>query len=153
MRGIRWATPLALVLAVLLAARGKAAETPRLGEPGYLSATARRALHVKMRSHVTDMQSLLDDVLLLRRERIRADARRIADEPQIARPSGAAADELNASLPERYFALQDALQQRARALEHAAQAQSERRIAQAFSDLTQVCVECHATYLGGRTAD
>ena len=151
MRKTGWAViGIALLGLCGIAARaGEPAGAPgaRLAEPGYLSETARQALHTKMSAHASDMRSLLEGVLRLRREEIRAAAQRILDEPRIARPTGGS--DANAMLPERYFVLQDRLRDRARALAELTQHGTDQQLAAAFAGVIQTCVECHSSYLRG----
>lgn len=118
-----------------------------LPPPGYLPAAARALLGERMEQHAEGVTDLLTSVVLLDHEAAADVARDIADQPRLARPLPGQSDGLNASLPKRFFDLQDELQERARAVAKAAGSRDDRKLAQSFAALTQTCVACHATYL------
>ncbi|MBZ4415367.1 cytochrome c [Myxococcus sp. RHSTA-1-4] len=77
-------------------------------------------------------------------------AARIVNEPRIARPVPGGEDELNALLPERFFALQDEARNRAQAVQEAAQKRDDAALAESFGRLTETCVSCHSVYTSHR---
>lgn len=156
---MRALAPVVALLSCLALADGKAPKAPReapvkelprdgkLGRPEYLSDLARQILRRRMERHGRDMIHLMTGVVLLRREVVQTLANDLAREPRITRPLPDSRDELNASLPERFFVLQDELRDRARALEAAARGPDDAPLAEAFAHLTQTCVACHSTFL------
>ena len=121
-----------------------------LGTPDYLPVIARAILKARMDRHGGDLMRLVLAVTLLQRDVVKSLATEIATEPRLVRPLAEGRDELNSSLPERFFVLQDALRLRAKDLAGAAQRKDDVGLAQSFSQLTEICVACHSTYL---TAD
>ena len=96
-----------------------------------------------------DMGELVSAVMVLDYARIQNLAEAIATEPRLARPLAHDATDANAALPERFFELQDQLRGRAGELGSAAASQQAMRIAEAYGQLSQTCVECHATFRPG----
>jgi hypothetical protein len=123
-----------------------------LPPPGYLPAAARALLGERMEQHAEGITDLITSVVLLDHEAAADVARDIADGPRIARPLPGQSDALNASLPKRFFDLQDELHERARAVATAAAARDDRKLAQSFAALTQTCVACHSAYLNPNEA-
>lgn len=120
---------------------------PGLRSPDYLSELARQLLRQRMGRHGRDMSRLVQAVLLLERDIARELATSIANEPRITRPTPGASDELNAALPEQFFARQDELRERAKALAQAAKEGTDDALAQRLGELTRTCVGCHSAYL------
>jgi cytochrome c556 len=120
-----------------------------LPEPGYLPPTARALLHADMQRHAAQMSTLMSSALLLDFETLGSVARAIAAEPRIARPTTHDATELNARLPERFFALQDRLHAEASRLAAAADARDAAAASSAYGALEETCMACHASYLAG----
>jgi len=133
---------------ILLGAR-RLAKEPHLPTPGYLPAIARGVLKNRMARHAEHMTALVQAVVLFDRPTIVEEARAIAEESTLARPTTDDATELNALLPARFFELQDELRKNARRLATASQGQDAEAVADAHAELTRTCVRCHATYLGG----
>ena len=128
---------------------GPTPTAPHLPPPGTLSPGARSLLHARMQRHGEEMQGLSRAVVLLDYDAVAERARRVAEEPQLARPLSRDATELNAQLPGRFFELQDRLKAESTRLQSAAQAHQPAAMAEAFGALSQTCVECHATYREG----
>ena len=125
-------------------------ETPTekaLATPSYLPPLARALLHKKMQRHGHDQTRLVLAVTLLKRDVVKAIATDISDEPRLVRPLPEARDELNSSLPEQFFVLQDALRLRAKDLAIAAEKKDDDGLAKAFGQLVETCVGCHSIYL------
>lgn len=120
-----------------------------LPAPSYLPQVARVVLRERMGRHGPDAVDLLMSVTLLRHQQAAEAAQRIANEPQLAEPSRADFNALNAALPSRFFVLQKQTQERARELAAAARAEDDGRVANAFARLTETCVSCHSVYLRG----
>ena len=143
----------ALLLAALLALPtdsqpqqpGPPADT--LGAPDYLSELARAMLSRRMARHGRDLTVLVNAVVLLQRGVVAQIATGIAVEPRIVRPLPGDMDELNSALPERFFALQDELRDRAKDVADAARNRDDARLAESFGRLTETCVACHSAYL------
>jgi hypothetical protein len=122
-------------------AEARATEGPPLSE------LARQLLRRRMERHGKDMTQLMTGVVLLKREVVRTLAAGISSEPRIVRPLPDAKDELNASLPERFFVLQDELRERAKNVAERAQKGSDKELGESFALLTQTCVACHSAFL------
>jgi len=119
----------------------------RLPEPARLSPTVRALLHERMERHGAQMSELSWNVVKLDWDAARDLAGEVAAEPRLARVADPTL--LNAELPARFFELQDALHDRALAVQKAAAARQGTQLADAFADLSRVCVSCHQSYLGG----
>jgi hypothetical protein len=123
----------------------------RLQPPESLPAPARALLHTRMASHAQDMGALMSAIMVLRYPEIEARARAIDAEIYFAR-TGGGQDEatlLNASLPPKLFALEAELRERARTLAGAADHLDAFAVANAYGQLSETCVKCHAAYRGG----
>lgn len=118
-----------------------------LPEPDYLPEEARRVLQQKMERHGQDMVELMLSVTLLQYDVARETAQRIASEPRLVRPIAGGEGDVNASLPERFFALQDESRLRAQAVRAAAARKDDKALAEAYGRLTETCVSCHSAYL------
>jgi hypothetical protein len=138
-----------LWILVLFAAFTLGADRPkaRLPQPDYLPDLARKLLRERMSRHGDDMQQLLMAVTLLERERVKAIATDIANEPRLVRPMPGDEDALNAALPAQLFVLQDELRLRAKALATAADKPNDPALATSFGRLTETCVACHSAFL------
>jgi hypothetical protein len=121
----------------------------RLEPPAYLPGSARAVLRTRMVSHARDMGDLMSAVMLLEYDRVRERAGGIAGDASFARPLTGDATELNSALPVRFFELQDELRGRARTLADAAKRHSAFDVADAYAEVSQTCVRCHATYRQG----
>ena len=125
----------------------KSPTVPKLREPQHLPAAARLILVRRMERHGVDMTQLLWSVLMLNYDEVQKSADQIASEPRLARPLPGGSSELNALLPPRFFELQDQLYATAKGVSEAAQARNDGRIAKAFGNLSQTCIQCHGLYL------
>ena len=98
----------------------------------------------RMKRHASDFLTLYKAVGADDLPATQAAARRIVDEPRLARPT--ANDQLNAQIPPAFFPFQDDLLRRADAL--AAAAGSGRRAAtkEAFESLSSACRNCHRVF-------
>lgn len=108
---------------------------------------ARALLKKRMEGHGRDHARLARGVLLLEREKVKVIADELAAEPRLVRPLPGSRDELNASLPERFFVFQDALRLRAQELATAATQTDDAQLAAAYGRLVQACVSCHSAFL------
>jgi len=138
--------------AVMLAARKLDPEppitpSPHLPPSTYLPESARGLLHARMARHAVEMKAVGEAAILLDFDTAAASASRIASDANLARPIGADATELNASLPPRFFELQDQLKASATRVAEAARAKNVDQFATAYSELTRGCVSCHGVYL------
>lgn len=115
-----------------------------------LSDPARAALKAQMRTHARGMMELVSRVTLLDWDGVTAAAQRALDEPRVARPVTHDASELNATLPPRFFALQDELRLDLQAVQRMAEAHDADGLADSFARTTKTCVRCHDAYLTGR---
>jgi cytochrome c556 len=136
----------AVLMASVLAVAGDT-PAPRLKEPSYLPPLARQLLKKRMARHGDEMMRLVMAVTLLERERVKALADDIAKEPRLVRPLPGGENDLNASLPEKLFVLQDQLRDRATALTEAASQPNDAALATALGKVTETCVACHSAYL------
>ena len=118
-----------LVVMMLASALALGADVPRghLPEPDYLPKLARKLLRERMLRHGDDMTQLVLGVTLLQRDRVKAIATDIANEPRLVRPMPGDEDSLNAALPNQLFVLQEELRLRAKALSAAADKPNDRR--------------------------
>lgn len=113
-----------------------------------LSPVARGLVSTRMEQHAQDMTDLLWAVVFLENTEAAAIADGIAEQPRIARPTKQSArDDVNQTIPDRFFQLQDRLHDDARALSKAAKGGDDVAIAKAFGKLNESCVTCHSTYL------
>jgi len=122
----------------------------RATPPAYLSNAARELLRNRMASHAGDMSTLVSAIMILDYPRIAERAAAIASDANLARPLSDDATELASSIPSSFFDYQDELKVRARTLEEAARQQAAFRVADAYGQLSQTCVRCHAVYRGAR---
>lgn len=147
-------TPRLVLCAAVLFLVTAGADTPKappedltLPTPDYLPTLARKILHQRMQRHGRDQARLVTAVTLLQRDVVVSIADDIAAEPRLVRPLSEGRDELNASLPERFFVLQDALRLRAKDLSGAAKRKDDVALGRAFGQMVEVCVSCHSSYL------
>jgi cytochrome c556 len=143
------AVALGSAMIVSMAVAGEAPER-HLPEAGYLPAAARMLLHAEMQRHGGQMRSLMWSTVTFDFDATAATARAIVAEPRIARPTTHDATQLNSLLPERFFALQDQLRERAAELATAAAAHDRTAIDAAYVQVERTCVACHESYLDGR---
>jgi hypothetical protein len=115
------------------------------GEP--LPVLVRSLLRKNMIEHGDNMESLLWTALMLDHETTELMARQILGQPRMSRPTPAAGETLNDSLPPRFFELQDALYEHAEDLRRAAGARDDIGMARAYGKLAETCVTCHSLYL------
>jgi hypothetical protein len=160
-----WAALIALAAAVVPACATRAPAGPpqeeqlaralappeRLQPPESLPGPARALLHTRMASHAQDMGALMSAIMVLRYPEIQARARGIDHEIYFARTRGGddGATLLNAALPAKLFDLEAELRERARTLAGAAEQLDAFAVANAYGQLSETCVKCHAAYRGG----
>jgi hypothetical protein len=130
-------------LAVFL--RPKPVARNELRPAGSIPPQALSILESKMARHDEQMNDLLARVLMLDDDGIARAAGSIFDEPELTRP--ALGNELNALLPDRFFALQDDLRQHARRLVAASGRHDRPAVAEEFGALAKSCISCHEIYL------
>jgi hypothetical protein len=118
-----------------------------LAAPATLSPALANVVRSKMGRHGAQMKELVSRVVLLDDDGVARAAGAMFDEPALARPL--AGDELNGLLPERFFALQDELRDRARQLVIASGRHDRAAVAAQFAALSKSCVDCHQLYLHG----
>jgi hypothetical protein len=126
-----------------------ALESRHLGTPDWLPEAARDLINERMQDHGREMSILMWSILFLDDEGTKEVSRVIGSAPMIARPLPGPDQTMNAALPKQFFALQDALAEKAKRLAQVASSQTRtsKEIAQAFGELTATCVECHSVYL------
>jgi hypothetical protein len=112
-----------------------------------LPPAARRAVHSRMSGHGQELSVLSERVVLLEFEGAAEMAEHVRSNARLSRPLSGDATELNARLPEQFFALQDELVQRADVLAAAARRHNAEAVADAYAGLMRTCVRCHAAYL------
>ncbi|HVZ72891.1 MAG TPA: hypothetical protein VHJ20_10995 [Polyangia bacterium] len=144
-----WAGAIALATAVGLAVflRPRPVAHEQLPPSGFISPALAAVLRNKMGHHELQMKALVTRVVLLDDDGVARAAGEIFDEPSFARPL--AGDELNGTLPDRFFALQDELRTRTRQLVIASGRHDRRAVADTFAELTKTCIACHEVYLRG----
>ncbi|HVU51783.1 MAG TPA: hypothetical protein VHL80_13900 [Polyangia bacterium] len=133
------------VIGVLSFLRPKPTARDELAAPGTIPPAAVAVLRSKMVHHDAQMKTLLDRVLMLDDDGIARAAGEIFDEPALARPL--LGDELNALLPERFFALQGELREHARRVVAASVRHDRAAVADELGALSKSCVACHEAYL------
>ena len=116
-------------------------------DPGMLPPAARALLDTRMERHSQQMNDLLWSVIFLENQNAAEIAEAIAAEPRFARSGDPDSDLLNARIPELFLHYQAQLRDRAKTLGEKARDGDDGQIAQAFGELTQTCVSCHAAYL------
>ena len=134
----------AAALVLSFAASAAAPTLPPPQEP--LSDLARSVLKRKMGRHGSDYAELSTAVVLLRYEAVRDAAARISSEPRLVRPVAGGEDDVNASIPERFFVLQDGVRDKAQRLAAAARLRNFDEVQQGFAQLSAACASCHAAY-------
>jgi hypothetical protein len=139
------AVAVAAIVGVAVFLRPKPVARDELRPPGSIPPAALSILRSKMARHEQQMKNLLTRVLMLDDDGIARAAGEIFDEPALARPL--LNDELNALLPERFFALQDELRQHARRLVAASGRHDRPAVAEEFGALSKSCISCHEVYL------
>jgi cytochrome c556 len=122
----------------------------RLQPPESLSPVAQAMLKQRMKAHAYEMRDLVSAIMVLQYGEIQAGALRIANDASLSRPLTQDATELNSGLPEKFFSYQDRLRLEAKTLADAAARQGPGEIANSYGRLSEVCVQCHATYRAGR---
>jgi mono/diheme cytochrome c family protein len=100
-----------------------------------------------MERHGEDMMRLVLSVTLLQKERAKALATDIANEPKLTQPIAGGESDLNAALPQQFFTLQDELRSRATSVADATTKADNVALAQALGRMTETCVACHSVYL------
>ena len=120
----------------------------RLTPPESLPGPALALLHTRMASHAQDMSALMSAIMVLRYPEIQARALGITRETYFARTGGQDATLLNASLPAKLFDLEAELRERAKSLAGAADRLDAFAVANAYGQLSETCVKCHAAYRG-----
>jgi hypothetical protein len=125
-----------------------------LKAPEWLPVQAREMLSARMQRHGEEMMYLTAMVLTVNYEGAAHLAGHIAEEPRIPRPSPDERGTISELLPERFFELQDELNQRALVMASAAGGREEGKMLEAYSRLTATCVSCHVLYMSdeGRLA-
>jgi cytochrome c556 len=118
----------------------------RAGPPEPLSPAAREILKARMASHSRDMAELVSSIMALDYDRIAETGDAISADVNLSRPISQDATELNAALPEKFFARQDELRAGAKTLAAAARARDPERVARDYGRLAEGCVRCHADY-------
>jgi hypothetical protein len=152
----RWLGRGALAVAVMVALAAwllparRIAREHHLPEPARLSTVARAELHTRMMRHGLTMENLTWQVTLLDYDGAKGSAAAIAAEPRLARPLAGDASELNASLPDRFFLLQDELRKQVGEVGAAAARRDGEGLAQAYGALNRTCVACHQAYFEGQ---
>jgi cytochrome c' len=129
------------------AASSSSRPAPKLQPPDWLPVQAREMLAARMQRHGEEMMYLTAMVLTLNHEGAAHLAEHIAEEPRIGRPTSEERGTISELLPERFFDLQDELNDRAKAMASAARTGANDKMVQAYGRLTQTCVSCHEAYL------
>ncbi len=125
----------------------RAGSKPDLPTREELPLEAREMLTARMLRHGEQMTVLMASVVLLDYDATEALAEDLAQEPRLGRPAPGEKETLNALLPPAFFAHQDELVTRSRALGAAAKAHDDGQLVEAFAAVAKTCVGCHAVYL------
>jgi len=115
-----------------------------------LSDTARAALKTQMHAHARGMLELVSTATLLDYDGALAATERLLAEPRLARPITRDATELNATLPPRFFELQDDLYTQLQQIRTACAARTPEALATGLAGAMRTCVQCHDAYLHGK---
>jgi hypothetical protein len=145
--GVACSTSTAATKAPVAPASAGARPQPKLHPPDWLPVQAREMLAARMQRHGEEMMYLTAMVLTVNYEGAAHLAQHIAEEPRIPRPSSGEQGTISQLLPERFFQLQDELNQRAVTMASAAREQQEGKMIEAYSRLTETCVSCHVLYM------
>jgi hypothetical protein len=140
----------AMVIAIVLAWPHPLERGRHLPVAQRLPETARAALRTQMRAHARGMMALVSTVTVLDYDGAAESASELLAEPRVARPLAHDAADLNASLPARFFSLQDELRAHLEEIRRAARARDPDALASAFAAATRACVGCHDAYLRGQ---
>lgn len=157
----RWIAPALLLTSGLMACQttgsgqgqeGKAARpaTAKMPMSTYLPAQAREKIRKTMRAHGDDMTVLMWSIIFLDTEGAGEFARVIKDQPWLERPADPNTIPNDERVPEAIYLLQEQLIDRANNLAALAQGmdkQQSAKLADAFGQVAQTCVACHAAYL------
>jgi cytochrome c556 len=100
-----------------------------------------------MVDHSGDLNALMDSMLMLDYQFVEQTARKVAAAPALPRPVHGETNTLSASVPTRFFDLQDLLTKQLKALADAAHARDSVKSAHAFSQITETCVSCHSEFM------
>lgn len=101
-----------------------------------------------MRAHSDDMIMLLGATLYLDPAASAYFSHLVDTTPRLAEPLSPSEDTTNASIPPRFFELQDDLRRAARKIKVTSLASSDPvAVAHDYGALLQACVRCHAEYL------
>ncbi len=138
-----------LMCLTLLFVPSRRVAVDRLPPPTSLSSPMRSLLHARMLRHRLDLEGMSRAIVRLAYDEVAAAARRVLDEPALARPSAGDASEINAELPEGFFELETALRAGAEAAEAAARRRDPNELARAHAQLASTCAACHGLYVGG----
>jgi len=141
------ATPRPISGTPLLRATSEAVLTAAPGTMDPLPPLVRKALRDKMARHGDDTTTLLHTTLRLDYPNTDKVITAMLEEGSLARPVPGDPSLVNASVPERFFDMQDEMHVAARALRDAARKNDEEGAATAFGALATSCVRCHAVYL------
>lgn len=115
--------------------------------PAHLPQAARAILAERMQRHGAAMTDMVWAALFLDYDSAADIAQEIASEPRLARPFSRDASELNALLPESFFALQDELAARAEEVARVAPTKDPAALSASVGRLTDTCMRCHSAYL------
>jgi cytochrome c556 len=112
-----------------------------------LPGPARRAIGQRMANHASDLNLLLNSILILDYDAVSDRATRIATAPQLTRPGAGETSTLNTTIPSHFYDLQDGMIAQAKLLAEAATHKDDVKMAKAFGQMAQNCVACHSAYL------
>ena len=158
----RWMAPALLLMSGLFACQTSGTQTQgqntqaarpasaKMPMSTYLPAQAREKIRKTMRAHGDDMTVLMWSIIFLDTDGAGEFARVIKDQPWLERPADPAAVPSDEQVPEAIYALQEQLITRANALAALAETmdkQQSAQLADAFGQVAQTCVACHAAYL------
>ena len=134
-----------------------AAAPPVSGAPAAYRSTAppreevppavRALLHARMGRHAEVLRRLVEASLRLDHRAIGAAVDALLGEGALARADPTHPDLLNATVPLRFFELQDEMREGARALAAASAVGNDAAVATSFALITSSCIRCHAAFL------
>lgn len=119
----------------------QAVAPPKRASPSVpVPESARENLKVRMAYHASDMNALVNNIMVLRYEQIRISADRIASDATFSLPRS----------NDEFLRYQEDLRLEPKTLAKAADHQSAFEVADSYGRLSQTCVRCHAVYRGAR---
>jgi cytochrome c556 len=100
-----------------------------------------------MANHASELTTLLDAILVLDHQAVEDRANKIAAAPTLSRPGAGETNTLNATVPSKFYDLQERMVAQAKLLGEAAHQKDDGKMGKAFGQMAETCVACHSAYL------